>query len=58
MFISFCWKIIRTTSTGGLKLIYSRKEGHMLINPQTPDGIKKLWETNSIITKYLKSKIG
>ena len=41
-----------------LKLIYSRKEGHMLIYAQTPDGIEKLWETNSIITKYLKSKIG
>ena len=38
--------------------IYSRYEGHMLMLPQTPDGVQKIRETLSKITQYLKKHFG
>ena len=38
--------------------IYSRYEGHILMMPNTPDGIQKLRETWSKIIQYSKKYFG
>lgn len=41
-----------------LDLFYSRYEGHMLIYPNTLEGIKTLWDAGSLTMSYLKKYFG